>query len=59
VYGAAPFIGAALIIETVPTMESGHAKGAEGHNKPGQQTTPRSLTWGFGVERATKIELAR
>lgn len=36
----------------------GHAGGTQPPNWTRQQTNPRSLTWGFIMERVTRIELA-
>lgn len=36
----------------------GHAEGTQPPNWTRQQTNPRPLTWGFIVERVTRIELA-
>jgi hypothetical protein len=36
----------------------GHAKGTQPRNWTRQQTNPRPLTWGFIMERVTRIELA-
>ena len=39
-------------------LDLGHAEGTEPSKWSRQQTNPRSLTWGFIMERVTRIELA-
>src|SRR5439155_23886570 len=41
-----------------PGLDLGHTEGTPPINWPRQQTNPRPLTWGFSLERVTRIELA-
>ena len=50
--------GAGAPLECSLCVDLGHAKGTEPPNWSRQQTNPRPSTWGFNMERVTRIELA-